>query len=116
ARRELARELLRLHRGQVDADLAHRGEDLGVDALARLRSGGDRPGLRGIGEGVEERRRHLRATGVVDAREDHLVGHGGPVLSRVEDGSTTTSGGWSQAKNAVAAPAPTSCATTNPGT
>ena len=67
---------LRRCAAHVDPDLPHRLRDLGMNAGSRLRPGGDRAGLGGIGEGVEERFRHLRAAGVVDAREEHR-GHAG---------------------------------------
>src|SRR5207237_328561 len=93
----------RLRRREVEADFAHRRDDLRVNALAGLGAGGRRAGPLRVGEGVEEGGRHLRAARRVDAREDHRDAHG-------------CSAGMSHREKAVAAPAPASWETTNPGT
>ena len=53
--------------GQVDADLAHHRDDLGVNVIAGSRACRDCARRGGIREGIEERGRHLRSAGVVHA-------------------------------------------------
>ena len=54
--------------GEVDAELAHDLDDLGVDVLGRGGAGGQRGVLAG-GRALEQRLAHLRAPGVVQADE-----------------------------------------------
>ena len=83
--RQLGRELLRLGRREVEVFFAHDLDDLGMNALAGLRTGRDGARLRWIRPPIEERRSHLRATRVVHAGEDdgrHLHAPGPRTLSR----------------------------------
>src|ERR1700755_3445740 len=69
----LGAEQLRLAGGEVDSQLAHHLDDLGVDPLAGRRPGRASPVAPG-GGALEERLAHLRAAGVVEADEEG-VGH-----------------------------------------
>ena len=66
--------------------LAHDDEHLGVDAGARVGAGGHRAGLHRIGELVEQRRGHLRASRVVHAGEE-------------DGGHPATSSRWSRSRS-----------------
>src|SRR6202040_1147962 len=74
---------------EVDAHLFHDGDDLRVHTLARLRSGGHRPGLAAVGHGVEESRRDLGTTSVVNTGENDAVHDASSVCSWC---GTTSSG------------------------
>jgi Co/Zn/Cd efflux system component len=67
---QLARQALGRAVGQVDFQLAHDLDDLGMDALGRRRAGAQRtvPTRGGL---LEQRGAHLRATRVVQADEQH---------------------------------------------
>src|SRR6266446_2854542 len=71
----LAHELIGQRLGkllaQVEADLAHRLDDRGIDLAGRLRTGGSHVNL-ALSSAVQQRRRHLRAAGVVHAHEQDL--------------------------------------------
>jgi alpha-galactosidase len=117
---ELVGQLLRLSLGEVDAHLAHGLQHLGVNFGAGVGAGGEgaRPG--GVGQRVEPGGRHLRAAGVVNAREDDRI-HGVHDSSSSERSRSTTRSatlgraGTSQRKRAVAAAAPATWAMMNPG-
>src|SRR5947207_2267533 len=75
----------------------------------------------GVGERVEEGRRHLGAASVVHTGEEDRL-HGRPLLPTMRStslattrGATAGSVGTSQRKRTVAAPAPRSCAMMKPG-
>ena len=55
--------------GEIDAELTHHLDDLGVHALAGIAPGRARL-VAAAGDELEQRRRHLRAAGVVDADEE----------------------------------------------
>jgi hypothetical protein len=67
--REIRGEPPRPHAAQVDPFLPHDCDDLWMNALPWIRSGRKRLGLRGIRQLVEQCSRHLRATGIMNARE-----------------------------------------------
>ena len=69
AMREVVGQFLRHRRREVDGRFCHGLQDLGVHARAGLGAGGDGVRLAGVGEAVEPGRGHLRAAGVVNARE-----------------------------------------------
>src|SRR5438067_6206352 len=113
---EFRGQALRFRIGKVRAQLVHHGDHLGMNALAGLGSCGGRPSLAVVGDGVEERSRHLRAARVVDAGEDDGL-HG--ALSVVTaaagcgtmmSGATCGSAGTSQRNSNVAAEAPSNWA------
>src|SRR5262245_38303883 len=58
-------------RGEIDSHLLHRDHHLRVHAATRIRAGRDRSCLARIHQEVEPRRRYLRPSGIVDAREQH---------------------------------------------
>src|SRR6185295_4414588 len=99
------RDDLGLHVRQVDAQFLHHLDHLGVDPRPGLRPRGNPPGLRRVGDRIEEGRRHLGSAGIMDAGEEEGL-----------HGSSWGDGGWSQPKAASARTAPRSWATTNPGT
>lgn len=98
-------EFLRLRRRQVDSNLAHDVNNFRVDVLSGL--GTCRDCARGLGRsrGIEERRRHLRTTGVVNAGKDNGL----------HADTRTGRAGTNHRKSAVAAAAPSNCAAMNPG-
>src|SRR5262249_31080308 len=102
--------------GQVDPDLGHRADRQGVDARLLGARALDLEAL--PGHRPEETLGHLAPRRVVRAEEKHpLPGHRlasipFPTTSRVDLRSL----GTSQRTRAVAAVAPISCASTNPGT
>jgi hypothetical protein len=67
-------ELLRLARGDVDSDLAHRLDDVWPDRVGRCLAGRLGANIRRRVT-LEERLRHLRAAGVVRADEQDVF-HG----------------------------------------
>ena len=74
--------------GEVDAELVHRLDHLGVDALAGVVPA-ERALVAALGGAFEERLAHLRAAGVVEADEE-CVSHSIPT-QRVESGTPITS-------------------------
>src|SRR2546422_8689078 len=71
ARDQVGRQATRPGVAELDVQLAHDLRDRGMDPLRGLGAGRERARRRRGGESVEERRRHLRAAGVLDAREQH---------------------------------------------
>src|SRR5439155_1010269 len=71
---QLVGELPRHGARQIDADLVHGAQDLGMDPRPRLRSCRDRARLGRVGEPPEPGGRHLGAARVVDAGE-HVRPH-----------------------------------------
>ena len=65
---ELVGQQLRNAIGEVDAELCHHLDDLGVHALGRCRPGREGE-VAAAGRALEQRRAHLRAPGVVQADE-----------------------------------------------
>src|SRR5262245_16897891 len=98
--------MLRLLVREVEAHFLHHLHDLRMDARAGLRACRDGCRLGWIGEPVEPRRGHLRPARVMNAGEQYRL-HGASCPSG--------NGGANQRSASVAAPAPRSCATTNPG-
>jgi hypothetical protein len=73
--REVISQLLRHDAIDLDPNLTHRRDDLGVHAGPRLGTGGDGARPVPIGQRVEPCGRHLRPSGVVDAcKKDCLHG------------------------------------------
>jgi len=96
AAREVIAETLRPRVREVEVDLTHHRDDFEMNLLGGLRARGDGTRAGRVGEVVEERRRHLRAAGVVDARKND---------ARHER--------HNHGQKSVARPAPASWATTN---
>src|SRR5205085_863965 len=83
--------------GEIDVELGHRRDDGRVErAGGRAPGGPDVDATRGVA--VEQRRGHLRATGVVDADEEHggAIGHDG------SEGWGTTTSAASTVRNSAA--------------
>jgi len=77
ARSELCCQKLRPSGGQVDAQLAHGRDDLGVHAVCRLSPRGDRPRHCGVGQLIEKRGGDLGPPCIMDAgKYDSTSGHG----------------------------------------
>jgi hypothetical protein len=68
---ELAREKLRPPVRQVDAELVHDLDDLGMDALG-WSGAGRHGGVLATGRALEQRLTHLRASGVMQAEEQDV--------------------------------------------
>jgi hypothetical protein len=101
---------LRAFGADVDAGFEHHRDCDRVDAIRRLGTGGPRPRA-AVREVLEPAERHLRATGVVDAEEQHR-------LHDARSGDTTsasTTVGWRKRASATAPSAPAISATTNGG-
>src|SRR2546422_817817 len=92
-----------------------------MDGRGRLGSGRQGAGVGGVGQRVEEGRRHLRPPRVVGAGEDHGR-HIWPRAQAARSAGLATGreiadrAGTSQRKSAVASAAPRSCATMKLGT
>jgi hypothetical protein len=69
---KLLSQHLRPYSTQINPHLFHHLQHLGVDALRRLGAGRSSLCFFGIGQMVEERRRHLRPAGIVHAGKDYF--------------------------------------------
>ena len=68
---QIRRQPLRSDIGEVETDLIHHGNHFGMDGGTRVGAGRDGMSFPGIGQHVEQRRRHLRSSRVVHTRKQH---------------------------------------------
>jgi hypothetical protein len=77
---QLAGQWLRAAAGEVDAELVHHRDDLGVDATVRIGdAAGGCGGVAAVRRALEQRLAHLRAAGVIEAAEEDVAHGAAPV-------------------------------------